>query len=411
MAGDDRAAVEVTRATARAVATAGVGLVLAALPVFLVGGLAVQLRGDLGLGEASLGAAVAGAFLVGALAAPIAGRAADRLGATRSIMVGAAWSTASAAGIATLATSWASLAGALALAGLGFAFMDPGLALLVQAEVPPDRHGMALGVKEAAVPASTLLAGLAVPTLALTVGWRWGFVLVVPVLAVLLGLLTPWRPWPELPRRTIGRDPGARSEPGHDGPRPSRPGSMRDAWLLAVAAALGGGAASGVGIFLTDTAVARGLSPTSAGLLLTMGSVVGIASRLGVGLRADRRAGSTLPAMASMLAVGAVAMAIGSLDGTVALIVGTLGTFGAGWGWSGLLFLGLLRLHPDAAGRAIGIGLAGLATGNALGPLAVGVIAQSASSRTAWLVAGCAAGVAAVVVAWTGRGPGAASSA
>ncbi len=396
-------------ATSRAVATAGVGLVLAALPVFLVGGLAVQLRADLGLGEAGLGAVVSAAFLVGAVASPVAGRVADRLGPTRSILVGAGWATASAAGIALVATSWAGLAATLALAGLGFAFMDPGLALLVQARVPHDRQGFALGTKEAAVPASTLLAGLAVPAMALTVGWRWAFALVVPVLAVLLGLLAA-------ERRAAGpSSPASRGGGAGSGPAGGPPGRDAttvapgpragvDVRLLAVAAALGSAAASGVGVFLTDTAVARGLTPASAGLVLALGSVVGIVTRLGVGIRADRRPGSSLPTMGTMLAIGAVAMAIGSLDGTAALVVGTVGTFGAGWGWSGLLFLGLLRLRPDAAGSATGVGLAGLATGNALGPLGFGVLAQTTSPQAAWLAAALAAGIGAGLVAWTTRG-------
>ena len=56
-------------------------LVLAALPLFMVGGLAVQMRADLGLSPASLGAALTTGFVVGAASAPFGGRIADRLGA------------------------------------------------------------------------------------------------------------------------------------------------------------------------------------------------------------------------------------------------------------------------------------------------------------------------------------------
>ena len=42
--------------------------------------------------------------------------------------------------------------------------------------VPARRQGLSFGVKQAAIPVSTLLAGAAVPTVALTAGWRWAFV-------------------------------------------------------------------------------------------------------------------------------------------------------------------------------------------------------------------------------------------
>src|SRR5918996_1242316 len=61
--------------------------------------------------------------------------------------------------------------------------------------------------------------------------------------------------------------------------------------LTAVAAALGTTAASGVGIFLTDSAVSMGLSPANAGLLLATGSVAGIIARVGTGAMADRTGG------------------------------------------------------------------------------------------------------------------------
>jgi MFS family permease len=60
-------------------------LVLAALPLFMVGGLAVQVKADLGLTEAALGAAVTIGFVVGALSAPIGGRLADRIGPKTSV--------------------------------------------------------------------------------------------------------------------------------------------------------------------------------------------------------------------------------------------------------------------------------------------------------------------------------------
>ena len=49
--------------------------------------------------------------------------------------------------------------------------------ILRAGQVPAGRQGLSFGVKQAAIPVSTLLAGAAVPTVALTLGWRWAFVL------------------------------------------------------------------------------------------------------------------------------------------------------------------------------------------------------------------------------------------
>src|SRR4029453_10793467 len=56
--------------------------------------------------------------------------------------------------------------------------------------VPARRQGLSFGVKQAAIPICTLLAGASVPIVALTLGWRWAFVLAA-VLAVAAIPLVP----------------------------------------------------------------------------------------------------------------------------------------------------------------------------------------------------------------------------
>lgn len=67
-------------AVRRTVAAAALSTVLASLPVFLLGGLAVLVRRDLAFGELQLGLAVSTFFAVAAVAAVPAGRIAARLG-------------------------------------------------------------------------------------------------------------------------------------------------------------------------------------------------------------------------------------------------------------------------------------------------------------------------------------------
>lgn len=378
------------------IAAACCGLVLAALPVFLVGGLAVQIRAELGFSEAALGAAVSGAFLIGACAAPIGGRLADRIGARAAVLAGSALSVLALAGIGGAARSWAHLAIMLALSGLALALTDPGLAILVARAVPVTRHGLAFGVKEASIPIATLCAGLAVPGIALTLGWRWAFAVgLLPLTGLALLLPRIDLTAPLGPRRTPARL-GDTAAAHDDGP-------PRTALLLVAAgAALGMVAASGVGVFLTQSAVAMGQSPASAGLLLAVGSVAGIITRIATGILADRDGGQQFGVISWMLAAGAVAMVLGAGGAGPLLGAGTIGTFAAGWGWSGLLFLSLVRASPGAPGAAAGVGVAGLAAGNGLGPLLFGVIAQTVSFSAAWASAATLAALSAVLMRLAG---------
>lgn len=363
------------------------GLALAALPVFLVGGLAVQIRADLGFSETRLGAAVAGTFVVGALTGPLGGRLSDRIGAHRSVLIGAGLSSAALVGIALVANTWGWLALFLALAGLSFAFVDPGLAILITNSVRPASHGLAFGIKEASIPAATLAAGLAVPAIALTLGWRWAFA---------IGLLPLWILLAFLPRLGSGKPQSATGmQPAVE---PRTPPPRRSVVQVAVAASFASTAASGIGVFLTESAVAMGISPGGAGWLLATGSLAGIATRVATGIRADRSGGPQLGVIAAMMAVGAGAMAIAGGGNPVLLTVGTLGAFSAGWGWSGLLFLSLVRSSPSSPGAIAGIGLAGLAVGNALGPLAFGATAENFSFAVAWLAAGGMAAIGALLM-------------
>jgi predicted MFS family arabinose efflux permease len=363
------------------------GLALAALPLFMVGGLAVQIKAEFGLTEAALGAAVTAGFVVGALSAPIAGRMADRIGPRRSIYFGSSMGVASMMGLGLFTDGWATMVMFLCLAGAAVALTDPGLAILIDRAVAPRRHGLAFGVKEASIPAATLAAGIAVPAIALTVGWRWAFAVgLLPWIVILV----------MLPRLDIR--PGLDGSPVVAGSPPMAPPRRQALLLAAVAASLGTTAASGVGIFLTDSAVSMGLSPASAGLLLATGSVAGIVARVGTGVMADRSGGPQFKLIAVMLGVGALTLALGGTGNIVLLILGTVGAFTGGWAWTGIFFLSLIKTHPDRPGTVAGIGAAGLGVGNAAGPLIFGLVAQSFSYAAAWFVAAAFASLGSVLM-------------
>lgn len=361
-------------------------LVLAALPIFMVGGLAVQIRSDLRLTESALGAAVTTGFLVGSISAPIGGKLADRIGPFKGMFLGATLASLALVGLATIVSGWWSLTLVLAVAGLSVAITDPGLAILVGRIIQPDRQGLAFGVKEASIPTATLVAGLAVPAIALTVGWRWAFSLgLVPLLVIAI----------VLPRI---REAAPRSTPDEEEISPGTAKSSGSLLPVAVAAALGTASASGIGVFLTESAVAMGSSEAAAGIILAVGSVAGIITRVAVGVRADRTGGVQFSLIATMMAGGAATMALGGTGNVALLVLGTIGAFTGGWAWTGIFFLSLVKLNPAAPGAAAGVGTASLGAGNASGPLLFGLAAQTWSFPVAWALAAGVAGLAALIM-------------
>ncbi|WP_229398736.1 MFS transporter [Micromonospora okii] len=357
------------RAGAGAVATT----VACVLPVFLVGGLAVQMGEDLGFSPAGLGLAVSVYFGVSALASVPSGALVERLDPATVARAGILLSAGSMLAVATLARSYPVLVGLLALGAAANALGQLASNATLVRHVPPRRQGLSFGVKQAAVPLSTLLAGLAVPTVAVTAGWRWAFV---------AGAVAGLAALPAVP----GREDG-----------PARPAGARRAggatWALVVvgvAATLAAAAANALGTFLVDSAAGRGLSPSLAGLTLTLGSVVCVAARVGFGWLADRRDGGHVALVAGMLAVGAVGVVLLALGGTLPLVAGVVLGFGLGWAWPGLMTFAVARLHPRAPAAATSITQTGVYAGGCLGPLALGATAEAFGYPTMWLAAAAA---------------------
>jgi MFS family permease len=343
-----------------------------ALPGFLTGGVSVQLRGDLGFGESELGIAVGAFFAAAAVSSAVLGRTAERLGPTASMRASATCSAVALLGVAAGARTYTTLLLWLALGGVANALAQPAANLFIATTVPPERLGMAFAVKQSGVPAATLLGGLAVPSLALTVGWRWAFV-AGAVLPFVGGLTIP----------ATGRTRRTRRDPAPDRERLA----MGPLAVLAVGIGFGAAAAGTLGAFLVNAAVEAGIADGPAGLLVSAGSAIGIAVRLAVGRRADRRAGGHLRTVTFMLLAGSIAFLLFATQNAWVLVLATPLAFGAGWGWPGLFNLAVVRANPSAPGAASGITQTGTYVGAVLGPVVFGAVAEGVSYRAAWLVA------------------------
>lgn len=365
--------------THRILAAVSVVVTVGVFPVFLTGGLGVQLREELGFGAATLGFAAAGFFGVAALTSRLMGWVVERIGARQGMRLAVICSALCLFGLSSVDSAPWMLA-VLWLAGVPTSLAQPASNLLIAQGIPVHRRGLGFGVKQSAIPAATLLAGVAVPAVALTIGWRWVFVFAGLIGAAAVFLV------PKLPQAE--RSAGV---PASSGASTSPRGAL---WLLAIAGGLGSAAANALGAFVTVTAVDVGFTPAVAGLVLSLGSAFGLTIRLLAGVAADRRNPDLVRVITIMLFVGSLGYGLMAVDVPLVFLVGVSIGFGAGWAWPGLLNFAVSKIAPDRVASATSFTQTGVYIGGSSGPLLFGLLAEHAGLTGAWLASGIAAVVA-----------------
>ncbi|MEE8331295.1 MAG: MFS transporter [Acidimicrobiia bacterium] len=370
----------------RAVVPAIAGVTVAMLPGFLTAGLAVQVSADIELSLLGLGVVIGVFFAASAVASPLMGALAQRVGWVAGIRTSSVLAAASLAGIGLSATSAVSLGAWFVLGGVAAALSHPAANLAVARCVPPGRQGLLFGVKHAAVPMATFLGGVAVPAVALTVGWEWAY-LGAALLALFVAAAVPGDPAAhEITARRSDATP----------PRLATP--LRLLVALAVASMLGIAGIDALASFIVTYSVDIGVGESAAGLLLAAGSVAGITTRLVAGWLIDRSIRADLTAIAALLVVGALGIAGIASGGQAWLVVGGLVGFAAGWGWSGLFTFAIVRGNQDAAATATGITMTGTFIGAAAGPPLFGWLADRVSYEAAWWATAASLVAAAVIM-------------
>jgi predicted MFS family arabinose efflux permease len=349
---------------ARRLALSVAGGAASVLPSFLVGALALQIHDDLGASVETVAAGVTVFFLAGALAAGWGGRLADHIGALRAmrrcILV-----TAGALAASAVAPSLPVLFALLAVAGVANAVTQPAINLYVAEQIPGDRQGLGFGIKQSGIPAAILVSGLALPVLALPLGWR--VTLALCALAPLaVGLALSGRDSVHVSRRPASR-------------RPSRA-----LLLTAVGAALGTAGPSALGAYLVASSVDIGIAEGTAGLLAAVASGLSLAARVTLGARADRRRDYSLAVVVVLLAAGAAGFALMASNAVGIFVLGALVAFTLGWGWPGLFNLAVVDSNRETPGSASGVTQTGIYVGAALGPAGFGALAAGAGYGTAW---------------------------
>jgi len=349
------------------------------LPGFLVGALALQIRSDLDVRVEAVAAGVSVFFIAGALTAGWGGRLADHVGAVRAMRWCVLVTAVCLLAAPVLANSLVVLLLLLAVAGVSNSVCQPAINLFVSEEVPQDRQGLGFGIKQSGIPAAILVSGLALPVLAIPLGWRATFALCA------LGPLA------------IGLALG-RSDSVHVSRRPASRRPSRALVLTAIGAALATAGPSALGAYLVASAVDVGIAEGTAGLLAAISSGLSLAVRVMLGARADRRRDYGLGTVVVLLALGSVGFALMATEVVPSFVAGTLLAFTLGWGWPGLFNLAVVDSNRETPGSASGISQTGIYVGAGAGPAAFGALYASAGHSAAWLLVAGSTLLAAVVI-------------
>ena len=335
------------------------------LPGFLVGALALQIHSDLDMSVETVAAGVTVFFLAGALGAGWGGRLADHIGALRAMRRCIFVTSASLAAMAP-APSLVVLFALLAVAGVANSVTQPAINLFVAEQIPADRQGLGFGIKQSGIPAAILVSGLALPVLALPLGWRATLALCA-LIPFAVGLALP------------------HGGPGHVSRRPASRRPSRKLLLTALGAALGTAGPSALGAYLVASAVDVGIDEGTAGLLAAGASGLSLATRVALGARADRRRDYGLAVVVVLLAAGSLGFALMASDAAGIFVLGALVAFTLGWGWPGLFNLAVVDSNRETPGSATGVSQTGIYAGAAGGPAAFGALAAGAGYGTAWV--------------------------
>jgi MFS family permease len=359
--------------------------------------LSPSLVEGLGLTRFQVAFLVPSIYLSGLLFSLPGGRLADRLGVRPSFLGGLA---VAAIGLlaAALAPGFLAFLVCLFVAGSGWSVVNPALGKAIMDVFPVSERGIAMGVKQMGLTLGGLVAALALPAIAATLGWRYaiGACAVVVAVPVAFG----WRPL-------------AAFHAGVRGAAATAGESDATSWWWARRPALVVFFATGFVLGMVQGAVLSylplftiqglGFDKIGAGLLVAASQAGGAVSRLALGAASDRwAAGRRSLWLAFTGAVGAVIFLVYAVwPATSAGLAGLL-AFATGvgaYGWVGIFFVISVEAGGrDQAGLLSGVAFASIVLGLLVGPPIFGLLLEGFDSyAVAWAVFAVLSGLVAII--------------
>lgn len=363
----------------KATPLAGLTLLLAlamGMPMMIfyaIGILGPYLIEDLSITSEQLGWLTTSTFGLAAVLSPYAGTVLPRMGARTGLISLFLLMGMSFTLIALLPGFWGVIA-ALTLCGVAQSLANPATNLVIAQAVPASRKTVVVGFKQSGVQASALLAGFALPPLALGWGWRTSLIVWAPVIllmAVLVARFIPAAPVPAQGRTLRIHMPNA---------------LLLMLMMIQLCAGL---ILSSFMTFLGVYAHHLGFAGTAIGAMVSCFGVMGILSRI------------LLTPVGNNLMDETVLLGVLFLLASLALIMVWQASAQSHWPlWIGVISMGLtivatnaiamsVLLHDERFGSAAassGMLSAGFFSGFAIGPPSIGwLLTTTATFSVVWL--------------------------
>ncbi|MEW2167070.1 MFS transporter [Streptomyces sp. NPDC007084] len=352
--------------------------VLTSLPVFLPGAANGLISAEFGWSSIRMGAILA-AYWLASLAGAFASKRADSPLNGEHTLAMALCATCLgllSAALVPVVGLWVSSI----LGGAAYGYTQPHTNALLMSRCAPRLRALAFGMKQAAVPAATLFASMAMPVLAGPAGWRPVFAGTAVLSGTGSALLIRRAPsYKRIPKRAGDRGTPLRN----------------DAFLMALSCAgfFGAMVGNGLGGFLMVALTARGASLAAAGAVATAGAALNIGVRLAAGWLVGRLPQVAWPALTGLFVAGATGTALLASNAFAMNAVGALLAYGGGWGWAGLLHYVIGLPYDGREQQATAHSQMGVSLGAAIGPLLCGLLFNTQPVAAWWALT--AAGLAA----------------
>jgi sugar phosphate permease len=336
--------------------------------------IAPAIRRDFGLTLTQTGVVLAASFLGSVPTLLLWGLIADRIGERLDMAAGL--TAASGALVwAGYASTFAILVTALAVAGGVAAGVNSATGRAVMQWFAPDERGLALGIRQMAVPLGGAIGAIGLPLLEEHVSLRAAFVALAVASAV--GAIVAF---------TL-----IRVEPSEDRSGLSRPLRDRRVWLICVGSTFFVTTQlSLLGFFVLFLHDHRGVSTAVAAAALAVTQVLGGISRIALGRLSDlirmRIAPLRWVGLGIAISVAVLTIVLDASPWIVVPVLMVAATFGLSW--NGLSFTATAETAGRArSGAAIGLQQTFLAVGGLAAPITFAAVVHHASWRAAFALA------------------------
>lgn len=346
-------------------------------PMLHLGAYAPGVRDTLGLTLAQLGTISLVFFLSSSAAYVPSGAVIERFGPIKVIQIaGVIHGMALIAG-GSFAQSAFGMMAMMSITGALHSALQVAVTVWIAGRIPIERQGLALGLKQSAIPFGALVAGLSLTQIG-SGAWRSVFIATGVVIVLLAVVVVP----PLLVTRELAR-PSVKQLFTLDKPLA----------MLMIAGFICTTSVIPLTVYLVESLVARDWTEIAAGTVLTVGAGANLIARLTCGFLVDRdqrRAHRLLLVMISSGGVGFLLLATPGMP-FAGILLGAVLAYGLGWGWLGVYVFVVVRDNRNRAAAASALVHTGTSGGSAFGPFVGGFLATAYGYLPLWVA--CAIGM------------------